>query len=96
MKIARVVGTVVTPIQHPAYDGQRLLAVRPVNPDNSPADDRLYIAVDRAQAGLGDLVLLIAEGSSVRDILELPTAPIRCAIVGVIDQLAVDGQLIYP
>lgn len=96
MRIGRVVGTVVTPIQHPAYDGQRLLAVRPVDPDDSPADDRLFIAVDRAQAGIGDLVLLMAEGSSVRDILDLPEAPIRCAVVGVIDEVAVDGVLLFP
>jgi len=96
MRICRVVGTVVTPVQHPSYDGQRLLAVRPVNPDDSPADDRLFIAVDRAQAGEGDLVLLMAEGSSVRDILGQPEAPVRCAVVGVIDEVAVDGEVLYP
>lgn len=96
MRIGRVIGTVVTPVQHPAYDGQRLLAVRPVDPDDSPADDRLFIAVDRAQAGVGDLVLLMAEGSSVRDILGQPEAPIRCAVVGVIDEVAVDGEVLYP
>lgn len=96
MKIGRVVGTVVTPVQHPAYDGRTLLAVRPVNPDGSDADDRMFVAVDRAHAGLGDLVLLMAEGSSVRAILGEERAPIRCAVVGVIDEIAARGSVLYP
>lgn len=96
MKLGRVVGTVVAPIHHPAYAGQRLLAVRPINPDGSDAKDRMFVAVDRAQAGVGDRVLLMAEGSSVRAILDLPSAPIRCAVVGVIDEIEVDGQRLWP
>jgi microcompartment protein CcmK/EutM len=96
VKLGRVVGTVVTPVQHPAYDGRRLLAVRPVNPDGSDAADRLFIAVDRAQAGIGDRVLLMAEGSSVRAIVGDEKAPIRCAVVGVIDEIAVEGERLYP
>ncbi len=96
MKIGRVVGTVVTPVQHPAYDGRRLLAVRPLNPDGSEAQDRLYIAVDRAQAGLGDRVLLMAEGSSVRAIVGDDKAPILCAVVGIIDEIEVEGRILYP
>ena len=96
MKIGRVIGTVVTPVQHPAYDGQRLLAVRPVGPDLGPTQDRMFTAVDRADAGVGDLVLLMAEGSSVRDILGAPHAPIRTAVVGVIDEVTLDGRRVYP
>jgi len=96
MKIGRVVGTVVTPVQHPAYDGRRLLAVRPLNPDGSEAADRMFVAVDRAQAGIGDRVLLMAEGSSVRAIVGDDKAPIRCAVVGVIDEIAVDGRMLFP
>jgi microcompartment protein CcmK/EutM len=96
MKIGRVVGTVVTPVQHPAYDGRRLLAVRPLNPDGSEAADRMFVAVDRAQAGIGDRVLLLAEGSSVRAIVGDEKAPIRCAVVGVIDEIAMDGKVVYP
>ena len=92
MKLGLVVGTVVTPVQHPAYDGRRLLAVRPVLPDGREAKDRLFIAVDRCQAGVGDRVLLMAEGSSVRAILGDDKAPIRCAAVGVIDEIEVDGR----
>ena len=96
MKIGRVIGTVVTPVQHPAYDGRRLLAVRPLNPDGSEASDRMFVAVDRAQAGLGDRVLLMAEGSSVRAIVGDDKAPIRCAVVGIIDEIDLEGRVVYP
>lgn len=92
MKIGRVIGTVVTPVQHAAYDGRRLLAVRPIDPDGSEAKDRMFVAVDRCQAGVGDRVLLMAEGSSVRAIVGDDKAPIRCAVVGVIDEIEVDGR----
>ncbi|MHC4845574.1 MAG: EutN/CcmL family microcompartment protein [Planctomycetota bacterium] len=96
MKIGRVIGTVVTPVQHPAYDGRRLLAVRPIDPDGTEAADRMFVAVDRAQAGVGDRVLLLAEGSSTRDIVGDAHAPIRCAVVGVIDEIEMHGQVVDP
>jgi microcompartment protein CcmK/EutM len=79
-------------VQHPAYDGRRLLAVRPILPDGREAKDRLFIAVDRCQAGVGDRVLLMAEGSSVRAIIGDGQAPIRCAVVGVVDEVELDGR----
>jgi ethanolamine utilization protein EutN len=94
VKLGRVVGTVVTPVQHPAYDGRRLLAVRPILPDGRDAKDRMFIAVDRCQAGVGDRVLLMAEGSSVRAIVGDEKAPIRCAVVGVVDEVEVDGRAV--
>jgi ethanolamine utilization protein EutN len=95
MKLGLVVGTVVTPVQHPAYDGQRLLAVRPLDPDGTPAKDRMFVAVDRVDAGVGDRVLLMAEGSSVRALVG-EQAPIRCAVVGVVDEIALHGRVLYP
>lgn len=97
MKLARVVGTVVTPVQHPAYDGRRLLAVRPVRPDGTDAPgERMYVAIDRAHAGPGDTVLLLAEGSSTRALIGDEHAPIRCAVVGVVDEIALEGVRVYP
>jgi microcompartment protein CcmK/EutM len=96
MKICRVIGTVVTPVHHPAYDGTCILAVRPLDPDGQVADDRMFLAVDRAHAGVGDRVLVMAEGSSVRAIVGIDDAPIRCAVVGVIDEIELDGERTYP
>ena len=79
------------PVKGPG--GKRLLAVRPILPDGRDADDRMFVAVDRAHAGIGDRVLLMAEGSSTRAILDEPEAPIRCTVVGVIDEVEIDGEV---
>jgi len=94
MLIARVIGTVVAPVQHPAYDGQKLLLIRPESPEGETAGATL-LAIDRAQAGVGDRVLVVDEGSSARFLLEDDLAPVKTTIVGVIDEIELRGQRIY-
>jgi ethanolamine utilization protein EutN len=50
------------------------------------------IAVDVVDAGVGDTVLILDEGSSARQILGLETGAIRAVVVGIVDQLIVDGE----
>ncbi len=45
------------------------------------------IAVDVAQAGIGDTVLVIDEGNGARQILDLDPGAIRAVIVGVVDEV---------
>jgi ethanolamine utilization protein EutN len=59
--IARVIGTVVSTIKHPAYQGQKLQVVQPLHlADQSP--DNIFLALDNAHAGPGDTVLVMQEG----------------------------------
>ncbi len=88
MKIARVIGTVVAPVQHAFFDGQKLLLVQPERPDGT-STGKPVVALDRAQAGAGDRVLLLQEGSSTRDLFGVSDAPARCTIVGIIDAIEV-------
>jgi ethanolamine utilization protein EutN len=90
MFMARVVGEVVATIKHRALSGQRLMLVQPVDPAGK-AGGRLQIAVDAAQAGPGDHVLVADEGNSASQVLRRPRGPIRTVIVGIIDDLAMDG-----
>ena len=88
MKLARVIGTVVASVHHPAYDGQTVLLCEPVDADNKPTGGAL-IAVDRAQAGVGDLVLINSEGGGSRQMFGIDPKgklPIIDVIVGVVDQ----------
>jgi ethanolamine utilization protein EutN len=87
MKIARVAGTVVSPISHPFFEGRRLLLCDLLDPDGSPTDTYL-IAVDVVDAGVGEHVLICDEGTSARQILGITTGPIRSLVVGVIDEIA--------
>ena len=81
MKIARVAGTVVSPVSHPFFEGHRLLLCDLVDADG------YLIAVDVVAAGVGDDVLICDEGSSARQIFDLATGPIRSVVVGIIDEV---------
>jgi ethanolamine utilization protein EutN len=86
MKIARVAGTVVSPISHPFFEGQRLLLCDLLDADGEP--DGYLIAVDVVDAGAGERVLICDEGTSARQIFGIDTGPIRSVVVGVIDEIA--------
>jgi len=91
VKLARVVGTLTATVHHPSYDGQTLLLCEPVDAAGKRTGE-VFIAVDRAQAGTGDLVLINAEGTGARQVFGLkPTdkLAIQDVIVGVVD--SVDG-----
>jgi microcompartment protein CcmK/EutM len=90
MTIAKVVGTVVSSIKIAALEGAKILVVRPVAPDGSPAG-RTLLAVDTVQSGIGDTVLVLDEGNSSRMILGNPDAPVRTVIAGIIDEVRTGG-----
>lgn len=87
MRLAKVIGTVTATVHHPAYDGQTLLLCEPVNPSGERSGDA-FIAVDRSQAGVGDLVLVNQEGGGARLVFGVKLTdklPIRSVIVGIVD-----------
>lgn len=93
MKIGRVSGTVVSTINHPIYDGRRLLVCDLL--DGRGEDTGGYlICVDAVDAGPGETVLIIDEGNSARQVVGDPHAPIRAVIVGIVDELIVDGDVL--
>lgn len=88
MTLARVIGHVVCTVKDGMYEGEKLLIVRPTNPDGSSAGGS-FLAVDAVQAGIGDRVLVIDEGGSARQILGKPaTGTIRTVIAAVIDKVS--------
>jgi len=89
MKLARVVGTVVSTINAPDFDGRTLLVCDLLDPSGAPSGGYL-IAVDSVGAGAGETVLILDEGNSARQVLAAPGAPIRTVVVGIVD--AVTGE----
>lgn len=85
MKLARVAGTVVSPISHPFFEGQRLLLCDLVDPDGTAGG--YLIAVDVVDAGVGEHVVICDEGTSARQIFGITTGPIRSVIVGIVDEV---------
>ena len=89
MKVGRVAGTVVSTINHPFYDGKRLLLCHIL--DQSGGTVGYTIAVDRVDAGVGDEVLIVDEGNSARQFFALDTGPVRAVIAGIIDEVEFGG-----
>ena len=85
MKVGTVVGTVVSTINHGFFDGERLLICELVDRDQS-LDDYL-ICTDVVDAGTGDTVLILDEGTSARQIHGVDTGPIRSVVVGIVDDV---------
>ena len=57
--------------------------------DDAPADSVEVIALDVVDAGQGDKVLVVQEGSSARKIFNDEKIPVQAVIVGVIDSVDV-------
>ncbi|MBN2498897.1 MAG: EutN/CcmL family microcompartment protein [Deltaproteobacteria bacterium] len=91
MRIARVVGHVVSTVKDERQRHFKLLVVQPVDAQAHPKDDSL-VAIDCAQAGVGDYVLVVQEGKSARQVMEVPDAPCEAIVVGVIDHLLCGGE----
>ena len=95
MKLAKVVGTVVSTIKAPIFEERALLLVDLLEPDGRPGSGYL-VAVDTVGAGAGETVLVLDEGSSARQIVGAPYGPLRTVIVGIVDHVegpaAVDAR----
>ena len=84
MLIAKVVGEVVATHKHESHQGQKLLIVQPLELDGSNRGEAV-IAVDSADAGVGDRVLLVTEGYSAMTSVGRPESPIDMAVIGILD-----------
>lgn len=94
MFLAQVIGTVVAPVAIPILEGRTLLLVRPVTPEGEPAG-RTRVAIDRAQAGVGDRVLVLDEGNGARQILGDPQGAVKTVVVGVVDYVETGAGRVY-
>lgn len=86
MIIGQVSGSVYSTINHPFYNGKKLMIVERITPERQRTGDYL-IAVDSVGAGPGETVLVLDEGNGARQIIDSTDAPIRSIIVGIIDEL---------
>lgn len=88
MILARVVGNVVATQKNKHLIGKKLLLIQPIDMEGKPAGAEVLV-VDGIGAGIGDLVLAIAEGGSARMVTraESPRAPIDIAIAAIVDSV---------
>lgn len=84
MFTGRVIGTIDSTINHPWYDGKKMLVVEKTGPDDQ-ATSGYVIAVDTVGAGVGEIVLVLDEGTGARQVVGSSDAPLRSVIVGIVD-----------
>ncbi len=88
MYIGRVKGTVVSTIKHRQYNAYKLLLVARLNLDGEESG-AYDIAIDDVQAGVGDIVVVMDEGNSARQILRSRNGAVRATIVAVVEQITI-------
>lgn len=91
MYLARVVGDIVSTHKSERLRGKKLLLVRRLNLEME-AEGTEVIALDVVDAGVGDRVLVVQEGSSARKIFDDPAIPVQAVIVGVIDRVDINRE----
>ena len=86
MLLARVVGNVVATQKNEKLEGAKLLLVQPLDLAGA-AKGATVLAIDGADAGVGDRVLLIQDGRAAQLVLGRGVAAVDAAIVGVVDSV---------
>ena len=91
MLIARVIGDLTATQKHASHEGSKILLVQPLELDGRKRGNAV-VALDSVQAGIGDRVLLVQDGFAAMTAVGKPQSPIDMAVVGVIDQMAIDSE----
>jgi len=84
--VGTVIGEIYSTINHPFYDGKKLLVVGKTDPQGALTGDYI-IAVDVVDAGAGERVLVLDEGNGARQVFASAEAPVRSVVVGIIDHI---------
>ena len=91
MKLGRVTGTVVSTVKYDKYRGLKLLKVRPLDLQLNEAGEEV-VALDAANAGIGDIVLVNNDGGSAQMVMDDKTLIASVTICGIIDSFTCQGQ----
>jgi len=91
--LARVVGNVVSTIKMESHHGNKLMIIEFIGLDGKPYGVR-QIAMDAADAGVGDIVLVNIDGGAAQMILNDKKAIVDWAICGVIDHYTVEDKVV--
>ena len=89
MLLAKVKGNVVSTQKNSNLKGQKLLIIHQIDLNGNFIQAKDIIAIDTVNAGIGDTVLVVQEGSAVQQILGHKKAPVHTIIVAVVDNIEV-------
>ncbi len=89
MLLAKVKGNIVSTQKNPNLISHKLLLVHQIDLNGNFIGKKDIIALDLIDAGIGDTVLVVQEGSAIKQILGHRKAPVHTMIVAVVDELEV-------
>ncbi len=93
MTFGKVTGTVVASQRSDEITGLKYLLVRSCNEKGDMGDDYL-VALDLVGCGRGEMVLL-SQGSSVRQTEVTKQKAVDCVIVGIVDLVEKQGKVVF-
>ncbi|MBF0405854.1 MAG: EutN/CcmL family microcompartment protein [Candidatus Riflebacteria bacterium] len=94
MNIGKVVKKIVSTVKNHAFDGYPLLLVQQLNIDFSPKGGEV-LCIDFMGADMGEIVLMMKEGSSVQQMLGNKDAPADAAVVGIVDEVSYKDKIVF-
>lgn len=92
MILAKVKGNLVSTQKNSNLVGHKLLLVHPIDLNDNYIGKNDVVAIDVADAGIGDTVLLVQEGKAVQQILGHKNAPVHSVVVAVVDSIEVNKK----
>ena len=92
MRLARVIGTVVSARKDERLDGSKLLLLEPLTTAGEASGAAAVIAVDTVGAGVTETVIYVT-GTTARRAVGADTTPADAAVVGIVDHWEADGEL---
>ena len=84
MQLAKVIGHARATVKHASLTGWRLLVAQPLGVDDRPDGDPV-IAIDQLGSGVGDRVILLSDGSTIREMMDANDSPVRWVVMGIED-----------
>ena len=84
MQLGVVVGHATSTVKHPSLNGQRLLVVQMLTPDETP-DGEPVLVIDHLGAGAGSKVIATTDAVQVREMVGARNSPIRWSVMGLVD-----------
>ncbi|MCM3618128.1 EutN/CcmL family microcompartment protein [Sutcliffiella horikoshii] len=94
MIIAKVTGSIVATTKAEKLRGKKLLIVTPLDMTTIEEDGKPIVAIDTVGSGVGEVVLIVS-GSSARQTEITNGVPVDAAIVGIVDQIELNGSLTF-
>ena len=87
MRLAKVVGNVVSTVKDPSFNGYKLMIVAFLD-----EPDKRLIAFDAAEAGIGDTVLVTTDGGASSMVLNDDYVVADVVICGVVDHYTLNKE----